>query len=81
MDLNDLFEEGSIGDNARFNAQESERRHGPEDDDIETVAPFIGMCPDESDSEEASPLDFGKPSNAFVGRSYTYLRWCSINRC
>lgn len=31
---------------------------GPCDDDYEVTAPYIGRCPDESDHENGSPLDF-----------------------
>lgn len=61
MNWLDLFDDGGIGDRARFQEQEREDRHGPCEDDIEVVAPWIGMCPDESDHENGSPLNFGKP--------------------
>jgi hypothetical protein len=34
-------------------------RSGPCEDDCEVSAPFIGLLPEETDSEEPSPLDFG----------------------
>lgn len=60
MNYLDLFDDDAIGDRERFRQNEMERRHGPTDGDVETTAPFIGMCPDESDHENASPLDFGR---------------------
>lgn len=38
--------------------RETERREGPCEDDCESTAPFIGIMPEESDSEDASPLNF-----------------------
>jgi len=35
-----------------------DERSGPNEDDCEATAPFIGICPDETDHEEPSPLDF-----------------------
>ena len=60
MNWLDLFDDSGIGERERFRQTESERRHGPTDGDVETTAPFIGMCPDENDHEDASPLDFGR---------------------
>lgn len=40
------------------NLQDADRT-GPVEDDCETTAPFIGICPDDTDHEEPSPLDFG----------------------
>jgi hypothetical protein len=51
---------------------ESDRRSGPCEDDAEVVAPFIGMCPDESEHEDGSPLDFGRSESAYIGRVYRY---------
>jgi hypothetical protein len=75
MNWLDLFDDGAIGENARYMSEERERRHGPTEGDIETVAPFIGMCPDESEEEEGSPLDFGRPHSAHIGTPYTYLKF------
>ena len=72
MNLLDLLDNGAIGDNARHRMRESERRSGPCEDDTSVVAPFIGMCPDESEHEDGSPLDFGPVESAYVGRSYRY---------
>lgn len=36
-----------------------DNRSGPCEDDVERTAPYIGICPDESDAEPGSPLDFG----------------------
>ena len=42
-------------------------RFGPCEDDAETVAPYIGILPDESDSEEGSPLDFSSEGYRRIG--------------
>ena len=34
-------------------------RSGACEDDVERTAPYISFCPDESDHEDGSPLDFG----------------------
>lgn len=39
--------------------QREESLSGPCEDDCEVTAPFIGICPDDTDHEEPSPLDFG----------------------
>ena len=36
-----------------------DQRSGPCDDDVERTAPYIGICPEESETEDGSPLDFG----------------------
>lgn len=72
MNLLDLLDDGFIGDNARLRMQENDRRFGPCEDDTTVVAPFIGMCPDESDCEDGSPLDFGRSESAYMGRVYRY---------
>lgn len=35
------------------------RRHDPCEDDVEMTAPYIGILPDESNTENGSPLEFG----------------------
>jgi hypothetical protein len=75
FNLSDLLSDGHIGDNARHRLNESERRSGPCEDDATVVAPFIGMCPDESEHEDGSPLDFGEASGPHLGRSYRYVNY------
>jgi hypothetical protein len=36
-----------------------DNRSGPCEDDVERTAPYLGICPEESDHEDGSPLDFG----------------------
>jgi hypothetical protein len=40
-------------------SQVARDRSGPCEDDCEVTAPWIGICPDETEGEEPSPLDFG----------------------
>lgn len=44
-------------------AAERERRYGRAEDDDKRIAPYIGMCPDETEHEEPSPLDFGNDAH------------------
>jgi len=45
-------------------------RSGPCDDDTTEVAPYIGVCPEETDYEDASPLDFGPSRGPNVGMRF-----------
>jgi hypothetical protein len=49
--------------------QESDRS-GPCEDDATEVAPYIGVCPDETDHEDASPLDFGPMVGPNIGMRF-----------
>ena len=59
MNWLDLFDDQAQGEQARFCAEVREDKHSPCEDDATVVAPYIGRCPDESDHEKGSPLDFG----------------------
>lgn len=39
-------------------ARMSDSRSGPCEDDCEVTAPWIGRCPEESNHEDGSPLNF-----------------------
>ena len=51
------------GYQARAIAAEREQRYGRAEDDDKRIAPYIGICPDENDREEPSPLDFGNDAH------------------
>lgn len=36
------------------------QRYGACEDDVECTAPYIDLCPDESEHESGSPLSFGR---------------------
>lgn len=36
------------------------QRYGACEDDVECTAPYIDLCPDESEHENGSPLSFGR---------------------
>lgn len=42
---------------------EREKRYGRAEDDDKRIAPYIGMCPEENDREEPSPLNFGNDAH------------------
>jgi len=52
-------------------------RSGPCEDDVERTAPFVDMLPDESDSEDGSPLDFGNTAQTSASRWFSNAsdRW------
>ena len=60
MNWLDLFDDDALGQQARFCAEMREERSGLTDGDDSVIAPYIGMCPDESDHEDGSPLNFGR---------------------
>jgi hypothetical protein len=59
----DVFSEDESSDNSMALAQieriqREDWRHGPCEDDCETLVETIGMMPEESDHENGSPLNF-----------------------
>ena len=43
-------------------------RSGPCEDDYEACCPYVDILPDESDTEDGSPLDFGNTAQTSAGR-------------
>lgn len=48
--------------------QERHERYGLAEDDDRRIAPYIGICPEETETEGISPLDFGNDRNPHGGR-------------
>lgn len=71
MNLIDLLDPDHDGYRSRAIRDEREVRSGVCDDDVERTAPYIGVCPDESDHEDGSPLDFGNEDQTSAGNYYT----------
>jgi hypothetical protein len=67
MNQIDLFDEDHDGYQRRAFAAERERRRGLNEDDDSCVAPYIGILPEESETEEGSPLDFGNDAHTSAG--------------
>lgn len=68
-------------------AAERDKRYGLAEDDDRKIAPYIGICPDESDHEGGSPLDFGNDRSPHGGRrsassyfSQNAARWSREDR-
>lgn len=58
MNWLDLFGD-SQGDTVQFSEPNFYDLEGRCEDDTSVVAPFIGLCPEETNKEELSPLNFG----------------------
>lgn len=63
MNLIDLFDPNHEGYQARTYTTMRESFHGPCEDSAEVVAPYIDLCPDETDIEGVSILNFTQGFN------------------
>jgi hypothetical protein len=57
-------------------------RSGPCEDDYEACCPYVDILPEESDGEDASPLNFGRASQTSAGVVFdaNYRRWADEQR-
>lgn len=82
MNLIDAIDPDHDGYLRRALAAERERRHGVTEDDDSFVAPYINMMPEESETEEGSPLNFGNDATTSAGRYFreNARRWTDEER-
>ena len=52
-------------------------RRGPCVDDCEHTAPYVGIMPEESDTEHGSPVSFGRAPGADVGFEGIFTDMCA----
>ena len=73
MNWLDLFDDDAEADRKFARERARVQLSGRCDDDDTKIAPYIGMMPDESNKEDGSPLDFGKPHEMHAGQDYFFL--------
>ena len=59
-----------------------DNRSGPCEDDEERTAPYLGICPEESNHEDGLPLDFGNTARPSASSYFAALerRWAREER-
>lgn len=70
MNLIDLLDDNAESDRAYHREYARVQLSGPCEDSHEVTCPLIGMMPDESNTEEGSPLNFGMATIREMDRQY-----------